>query len=154
MATFMAAHHGDFTVLTYNKKKAKKSIDNSSHGLISLGALLITFVLATLLRLAVGGPCGRAACDCLLPFWTPHVVCPMPYAPRRTPHAICPTPYAPRRMPHNLHRMPHAVRPTPYAPCRTPHAYAPRRTPHDLQCMPHAVCPTSYAPRRTLSAIR
>jgi hypothetical protein len=58
MATFMAAHHGDFTVLTYKKKKAKNSIVNSSHGLTRHGALLITFVLATLLRPAGGGPCG------------------------------------------------------------------------------------------------
>jgi hypothetical protein len=105
MATFMAAHHGDFTVLIYKKKKAKNSIDNSSQGLIRHSVLLITFVLAMLLRPADGGPCGRAACGCLLPFWTPH--------------AVCPTLYTPRRTPHDLHRVPHAVRPTPYAPRRT-----------------------------------
>jgi hypothetical protein len=94
MATFMAAHHGNLTVLTYKKKKAKNSIDNSSHGLIRHGALLIIFVLATLLRPAGDGPCGRAACGCLLPFGTPHAVRPTPYAPRPTPYAPCGTPHA------------------------------------------------------------
>jgi hypothetical protein len=42
---FIAAQHGDFIVLTYKKKETKTYIDNSSHGLIGPGALLITFVL-------------------------------------------------------------------------------------------------------------
>ena len=98
----MAAHHGDFTVLTYKKKKAKNSIDNSSHGLIRHGALLITFVLATLLRPAGGGPCGRVACGRLLPFETPHAVRPMPHAVRPTTYTVRPTPYALRRTPHSV----------------------------------------------------
>jgi hypothetical protein len=46
MATFMAAHHGDIIVLTYNNKEAKNQMDNSSHGLMGHGVLLITIVLA------------------------------------------------------------------------------------------------------------
>jgi hypothetical protein len=46
MATFMAAYHGDFIVHTYKNKEAKNKMNNSSHGLMGHGALLITFVLA------------------------------------------------------------------------------------------------------------
>jgi hypothetical protein len=49
MAKFMAWQQGDFIVLTYKKKETKNKIDNSSHGLMGLGTLLITFVLATIL---------------------------------------------------------------------------------------------------------
>jgi hypothetical protein len=45
MATFMAAQHGDFIVFTYKNKEAKNKMDNSSHGLMGHGALLIPFVL-------------------------------------------------------------------------------------------------------------
>jgi hypothetical protein len=55
--------------------------------------LLITFVLATLLRPASGGPCRGAACGRLLPFylWTPHAIRPTPYAPHPTTYTVRPT---------------------------------------------------------------
>jgi hypothetical protein len=45
-ATFMVAQHGDFIVPTYKKKETKNLINNSSHGLMGLGAPLIAIMLA------------------------------------------------------------------------------------------------------------